>query len=139
MNHIETISHGDEVFALIVYSYQATKPIDFFTQDSASLQVGKHARKAGEVIKGHKHLPVKVERFETLQEVLYLENGKMKVNFYTDEGRWFKSKVFKKGDLILIIKGGHDFEFLEETQMIEVKQGPYNPASKVILDIKEDE
>lgn len=27
--------------------------------------------------------------------------------------------------MILLIKGGHGFEILEELEMIEVKQGPY--------------
>ena len=29
------------------------------------------------------------------------------------------------GDVILLIRGGHGFEVLEELNMIEVKQGPY--------------
>jgi hypothetical protein len=29
------------------------------------------------------------------------------------------------GDVILLIQGGHGFEMLEETEIIEVKQGPY--------------
>jgi mannose-6-phosphate isomerase-like protein (cupin superfamily) len=31
----------------------------------------------------------------------------------------------ESGDVILLIKGGHGFEVLEELEMIEVKQGPY--------------
>jgi len=29
------------------------------------------------------------------------------------------------GDVILLATGGHGFQMLEETEMIEVKQGPY--------------
>ena len=29
------------------------------------------------------------------------------------------------GDIILLVSGGHDFLMLEDTEMIEVKQGPY--------------
>jgi len=35
------------------------------------------------------------------------------------------SKILNKGDVILLVNGGHGFEMLEKTEMIEVKQGPY--------------
>ena len=35
------------------------------------------------------------------------------------------SKTLQSGDLILLCGGGHSFEMLEDTSMIEVKQGPY--------------
>ena len=31
----------------------------------------------------------------------------------------------KTGDVILLVSGGHGFEMLEESEIIEVKQGPY--------------
>ena len=36
-----------------------------------------------------------------------------------------KSSILKTGDVILLADGGHGFEMIEETEMIEVKQGPY--------------
>ena len=39
--------------------------------------------------------------------------------------KYLKSKILKKGDVILLINGGHGFEMLEKTEMIEIKQGPY--------------
>ena len=36
-----------------------------------------------------------------------------------------ESRILKSGDVILLVSGGHDFEMLEDTEMIEVKQGPY--------------
>lgn len=29
--------------------------------------------------------------------------------------------------MIFLSKGGHGFKFLKETEMIEIKQGPYDP------------
>ena len=40
--------------------------------------------------------------------------------------KYLKSKILKKGDVILLINGGHGFEMLEKTEMIEIKQGPYS-------------
>ena len=33
-----------------------------------------------------------------------------------------------KGDVILLAFGGHGFEILEEAEIIEVKQGPYDES-----------
>jgi mannose-6-phosphate isomerase-like protein (cupin superfamily) len=49
----------------------------------------------------------------------------MKVNFYDEDDAYFTSRELKTGDVILLASGGHGFEFLEETELIEVKQGPY--------------
>ena len=38
---------------------------------------------------------------------------------------WIGSRVLNSGDLILLCGGGHSLEMIEESSMIEVKQGPY--------------
>jgi len=103
--------------------------VHFYVENEHSLQVGKQRRVKGEVIKPHRHIPVKVTREETLQEVLYIEKGKVKITFYSDQWEEIDSRILNVGDMIMLISGGHGFEILEETVMIEVKQGPYNPAS----------
>jgi hypothetical protein len=47
------------------------------------------------------------------------------VNLYSSERKFIGSRDLEAGDLILLCGGGHSFEMLEETSMIEVKQGPY--------------
>ena len=42
-----------------------------------------------------------------------------------DEQNYIESHFLETGDVILLSEGGHGFEILEETEMIEVKQGPY--------------
>jgi len=34
-------------------------------------------------------------------------------------------RILERGDVILLVSGGHGFEFLEDTELIEVKEGPY--------------
>lgn len=59
------------------------------------------------------------------QEVLFIKQGRIKVNLYSSQKKFLTSRVLESGDLILLCGGGHSFEMLEETSMIEVKQGPY--------------
>ena len=110
----EKIMHGGEVLALAMYSGKEEEGIQFYTEDNHTLQVGKHFYTGGKIIKPHRHIPVKVQREETLREVLYIEKGKVKITFYTDEWETIDSRILNKGDMILLIKGGHGFEMLEE-------------------------
>ena len=59
------------------------------------------------------------------QEVLFIRKGKVRVNLYNSNRIPVGHRILATGDLILLCGGGHSFEMLEETSMIEVKQGPY--------------
>ena len=79
---------------------------------------------AGKLIDPHVHNPVPREVHYT-QEVLFIKRGKVRVDFYSNEQVYIESRTLETGDTILLATGGHGFEMLEETEMIEVKQGPY--------------
>ena len=36
-----------------------------------------------------------------------------------------ESRILNKGDVVLLAYGGHGFEMIEDSEIIEVKQGPY--------------
>jgi hypothetical protein len=47
------------------------------------------------------------------------------VDFYSDEQAYLESTILEAGDVVLLVQGGHGFEMLEATEIIEIKQGPY--------------
>ena len=49
----------------------------------------------------------------------------MRVDFYDSQYNYLESTVLHGGDVVLLASGGHGFTMLEETEIIEVKQGPY--------------
>jgi hypothetical protein len=59
------------------------------------------------------------------QEVLYMRKGRVRVDFYREDESYVDSREIFTGDVILLSTGGHGFEMLEESELIEVKQGPY--------------
>jgi hypothetical protein len=59
------------------------------------------------------------------QEVLIVKRGKVKVSLYSSSKEFIGERIICSGDLILLCGGGHSFEMIEETSMIEIKQGPY--------------
>jgi hypothetical protein len=57
--------------------------------------------------------------------VLFIKSGKVRVDFYSTEQEYITSRILYKGDVILLANGGHGFKMLEQSEIIEVKQGPY--------------
>lgn len=121
---IEKIEHNNHLQALIIRASFSKDGIEFFTPGDFSQQLGYMNRPVGYVINPHIHKLV--ERKVTLtQEVLFIKSGRVKVNFFDDETTYLESRILEKGDIILLAAGGHGFEMLENSEMIEVKQGPY--------------
>lgn len=121
---IETVTFDGQVAAIIVRNEFRPDGIQFVTPDDFSQQLGYMRRPSGYQIQPHIHLHV--DRKATLtQEVLYVRRGRVRVDFYREDESYVDSREIATGDVILLSRGGHGFEMLEETELIEVKQGPY--------------
>ncbi|HHZ65727.1 MAG TPA: hypothetical protein EYN51_09585 [Flavobacteriales bacterium] len=119
-----TIENDGVLLAIIVYRNFKKDGIEFFTPDDFSQQLAYMNRPAGYVIDPHVHNVVRRE-VNLTQEVLFIKSGKVRVDFYDDNKNYLESRILESGDVILLAAGGHGFEMLEPTEMIEVKQGPY--------------
>lgn len=121
---IERIAFNGREIALIVRRDYRAEGIQFFTPSTFSQQLGYMSRPAGYVITPHVHKPVARE-VQYTKEVLMVRTGRVRVDFYSDAQEYFCSTILQSGDVILLAFGGHGFEMLEPTEIIEVKQGPY--------------
>jgi mannose-6-phosphate isomerase-like protein (cupin superfamily) len=121
---IERITHGGVELALIVSHAYKGEGIQFFTPSNYSQQIGYMNRPKGYVIDPHVHLPLSREVHHT-QEVLFIRSGRVRVDFYDGGRLYLQSRILDQGDFILLAQGGHGFEMLEPSEIIEVKQGPY--------------
>jgi hypothetical protein len=121
---IEHIKYNSEILAIIVSHTFSQYGVHFFTPDELSQQLGYIKHPVGRSIQPHIHNCIPRE-VQYSQEVLILKRGRLRVNFYNDQFYYLESRVLVGGDVILLIKGGHGFDVLEEVEMIEVKQGPY--------------
>jgi mannose-6-phosphate isomerase-like protein (cupin superfamily) len=121
---VEQILHEGEMLALIVRDEFSRPGISFFTPADLSQQLAYMRHPPGKVIDAHVHNPVERTVAYT-QETLFIKRGRLRVDFFTDEQVYLESRELKAGDVILLVRGGHGFEVLEELEMIEVKQGPY--------------
>ena len=121
---VQRICNGDEMLALIIRADYEAEGIEFFTPDEFSQQIAYMNRPEDYVIPPHVHNPV-ARSVAYTKEVLFIRSGRLRVDFYTDDQTYLHSTTLNAGDVIFLATGGHGFEMLEDTQMIEVKQGPY--------------
>jgi hypothetical protein len=127
---IEQITSNNQIIAIIVRNEFSKDGVEFFTSNDFSQQLGYMKHKKGDLIKEHIHV-LHVREVNYTQETLIIKKGHVKVNFYHNDKTFFTSRELKTGDVILLASGGHGFEFLEDTEMIEVKQGPYCDSDKI--------
>ena len=121
---IENIAHAGRVLATLLRTTYQDQGIKFFTPDEYSQQLAYMNRPMGYVIQPHVHNPV-LRQVEFTKEVLFIKSGKVRVDFYDDDQNYLESRILNTGDVILLAFGGHGFEMLEASEIIEVKQGPY--------------
>jgi len=81
-------------------------------------------RPRGHLIPAHRHNEV-TRQVGTTQEVLFIRSGRVRVDLYSLPDVYLTSRVLEAGDFILLSAGGHGLEMLEESEIVEVKQGPY--------------
>ena len=124
--------------AIIIKNDYSSDGIEFFTGPESSQQLGYMKRPKGYEVVPHKHNRV-VRTVQMTQEVLLIKSGSCRLDLYGDEDQLDISIVLNEGDVVLLAEGGHGLVMLEETEIIEVKQGPFSgemdkirfdPASK---------
>jgi mannose-6-phosphate isomerase-like protein (cupin superfamily) len=121
---VEQIEHKGQALALIVRNEFSKPGVSFFTANELSQQLAYMCHPAGKVIAAHIHNPVH-RTVAFTQETLFIKRGRLRVDFYDADQTYLVSRELGPGDVILLIRGGHGFEVLEDLEMIEVKQGPY--------------
>ena len=136
---IEYIKNDENLLAIIVRNNYKQEGLKFFTSETNTQQIGCVGHPKGTVCQAHTHNKVKREVYYT-SETLIIKEGKVRADIYDNEKNYLESKILEKGDVILFVDGGHGFNFLEDTQMVEIKQGPYLSVNdKVRFEgIKED-
>ena len=114
----------DNLLALVVRNEFSEPGIHFFTDSDATQQLGYMRRSAGHEVKAHRHNVVR-RVIETTQEVLFIKRGRCQLNLYGSDNERVHSVELSSGDVVLLAAGGHGLVMLEESEILEVKQGPY--------------
>lgn len=122
--NIEFVGDLGNPMAILVRSSASVDGIRFFTPGTFSQQLGLMSRPSGYVVPPHTHNLVERTITQT-QEVLLLRKGSIRVTIYGSDARAISVLEMAPGDVILLAHGGHKIEMLEESEILEIKQGPY--------------
>jgi len=123
IEHI-TDSDGTSVLALIIWSHHKAPGISFVTDDDSVHQLGVLCWDKGHIIDAHVHNPLQ-RKIDSTQEVLFIRSGRVRLDLYSAQREYRCSRELTAGDVVFLPSGGHGLEMLEDTEIIEVKQGPY--------------
>jgi hypothetical protein len=121
---VQSISDDSGLLAVIIRADFQADGIVFATPNELPQQLGYMKRPAGYEIDPHVHV---LKRYDVQysSETLFIRKGKMRIDFYSEDRQYLSSEILMAGDVVLLSRGGHGFEMLEESEIIEVKQGPY--------------
>ena len=121
---IEHIVNSGRLLACLVRSEFVPNRTTFVTTPDVTQQVGFIVYGAGEEIGRHRHRPV-CREIEGTGEVLVVRSGRCLIDLYDEHGVVVASRELRVGDVLIMISGGHGFRMLDDTVLLEVKQGPY--------------
>ena len=107
----------------------------FITDGKAILQVGVLNFSPPAKVEPHTHKNKKEPQKIEAMEFLLVSRGKAYATIYDAIGAIVASFPLYVGDFLIQLAGGHGFTFDKDTQMIEVKSGPYtgHDDDKVML------
>jgi hypothetical protein len=120
-------SHGN-IIAMIIKK-QDVQSLNFITPETFPLQLGISNYKRGSMIRPHTHNRIK-RTVDISQEMVYVEKGRVRVHFYDNKGKEVHLEVLESGDIVFFASGGHGFDILVDTKIVEVKQGPFYGTEK---------
>lgn len=137
MQHSESITYKNKPVAIIIRDGVSVDGISFFTDPENLLQVGLHERPKGMKLEPHVHVLEKPIVVNEIQEVLLILSGSIRLTMYTKTGEVIGQSILKTHDSVVLLTEGHQIEYLEDTRMFEVKQGPYPGFKNAKIYLKE--
>ena len=131
MDLVEKIYFNDVPLAYIIRGKLMPDKTTFLTPPDLNQQVGFVVYPAGGVIPRHVHRPLERHLVGT-SEVLVVRQGHCEIDIYNDDRQLVATRELREGDIMLMVGGGHGFRVLEDTVLLEVKQGPYTGIDEKI-------
>ena len=110
--------------------YAWREGLNFFSNDNEFVQAGTWGYNKNKTLLAHSHNIVKRET-DITQEVIFVKKGKILAQIYNFSKQLVNEIEVSSGDIIILLYGGHGYKILEDnTQVLEIKNGPYPGAEK---------
>jgi hypothetical protein len=118
-------TNGKETIAIIVRKEFSKDGLNFLSKSEYPLQLGVNSYSKGVKINPHVHVNREIV-VTSIQEMVYIKSGKVTIHLFGQNKEPLGSYDLLSGDLVFLVSGGHGFDILDDTTIIEVKQGPYS-------------
>ena len=122
---IKIIEHNDKIYAKLIRASYTPKETEFYSSPTDEIQFG--IIKYQKDYKTGAHYHNKPETITTpIDEILMIQKGSARIDFYSNEGLYIKSIEIFKNDTIILYRGGHNIKFYEDTDVIKIKPGAWD-------------
>ena len=136
---IQKIFDKKKLIALIIKAGKINKKgPNFVTPNNFTQQLGVINYSKNHFIKPHTHKKY-LRKVQHTSEVLIIQKGILRTDFYNSKKKYIFSKILKKGDIIFLHESYHGFKIIKDCSIIEIKQGPYIKLIDKVLFEKVDE
>lgn len=134
------IKDEDVILARYISADEAWEPgLSFFSDDQDFVQVGTWGYDSQKELLAHTHNEVHRDVGWT-QEVVFVKQGRIRSEIYDLSNNKVKEIICNPGDIIILLRGGHGYHILENnTQVLEIKNGPYVGAEKDRVRLKDND
>jgi hypothetical protein len=124
MDNVEIISANNQTLCYVIRQNTCPEKTTFITPPDAKQQVGFIVYPKGSIIPRHAHKPLE-RHIIGMAEVLVVRSGHCQIEVYDENKVLFTTRDLYQNDVVLMVGGGHGFRILEDTVLLEIKQGPY--------------
>jgi len=128
---VERIYHNETCLTYIVRASFLPGETTFLTPPDYKQQVGYVVYPFGGEVKRHAHRSLE-RHISGTSEVIIVKKGHCLLSVYSDDHELVATRELHPGDLMLMVAGGHGFHMLEDTTLLEIKQGPYTGVDEKV-------
>ncbi len=121
---IQKIVSDGTIISIIVPKKYKGSGVDFITSSESPFQLAIINNDKGTETKKHYHPDIKRTIMKTT-ECIIVKKGKLEISFFNKNKELITVFEANKGDIILFLEGGHSINYLEKSEIVEVRQGPY--------------
>lgn len=113
-----------KLYAVWFNTLNSKEGLTFLTDDNESIQVGIWNYPQKKILDAHFHNDFIRESNRTCESVFVIK-GKVKCNLYTKDCNFIESFVINENEIVIQFYGVHEYEILEDSIVLENKNGPY--------------
>lgn len=131
------IYFDDIHIATHVFPKNSKPGLNFVTDDDKYLQLGIWNYKKNHELPAHYHNEYKRSSMKT-NEFVYVLSGKIQCDLYTENGNFIESIIVSENEGIIQHHFTHQYIILEDSIILESKNGPFFGVEKdkTVIDVK---